>query len=138
MSFSLLALLGYAAWTLSLVGLIATLRTALTLSGKYAANGFSPTGDDVSPFANRLCRAHANCCENLPIFGAIIGVAALSGSASVTDGLALWVLGARVAQSIIHLVSTSELAVMVRFGAFAVQIGVQIGWVVSLIGGWAG
>lgn len=138
MSFSLLALLGYAAWTLLLVGLIAGLRTALTLSGKRAANGFSPTGDDVSPFSNRLCRAHANCCENLPIFGAIIGVAVLSGSASVTDGLALWVLGARVVQSIIHLVSTSELAVMARFGAFAVQIGIQIVWVFSLVGGWAG
>ena len=132
MSPSLVALLGYAAWTLLLVIGIAVLRTGLTLSGKRAANAFSTTGDDVSPFSNRLCRAHANCYENLPIFGAIIAVAVISGNAAVTDALAYWVLGARVLQSCIHLVSTSELAVMARFGAFAAQIGVEISWIVGL------
>ena len=132
MSLSLVALLGYAAWTLILLSVIAGLRTTLTLSGKRAANAFSPAGDDVSPFSHRLCRAHANCCENLPVFGAIIAVAVLSGQAQVTDGLALWVLGARVAQSLIHLISTSEVAVMARFGALGVQIAIEASWIVSL------
>lgn len=134
MSLSLLALLGYAAWTVFLVLLIALLRTTLTVSGKRAANAFSPTGEDVSAFSHRLARAHANCYENLPVFGALIAVAALSGNGGVTDGLAMWVLGGRVAQSVIHLASTSELAVMARFGAFALQVGIQIAWVISLIG----
>ncbi len=66
MSSSASALLGYAAWTLALLGGIAVLRSALTLSGRRAANRFAVSGDDVSPFSGRLCRAHANCYESLP------------------------------------------------------------------------
>ena len=67
MQSSTLALLGYAAWTLLLLGAIAALRGILVSSGKRAANSFAVTGEDVSPFSARLCRAHANCYENLQI-----------------------------------------------------------------------
>ena len=59
MSASAIALVGYAAWMLFLVGIIAVLRGSLTLSGQRAANSFGVDGSDVSPFSNRLCRAHA-------------------------------------------------------------------------------
>jgi uncharacterized MAPEG superfamily protein len=130
---SILALLGFAAWTLVLLLGIAVQRSALTLSGARAANSFGTDGTDVSPFSNRLCRAHANCCENLPIFAAIVLGALASGRADVTDPLALWVLVARIGQSTTHLISTSSLAVQARFGFFAVQIGIEVWWLLRLL-----
>ena len=79
MSPSLLALLGYAAWTLVLLVGIGALRSGLTLSGQRAANSFRPDGSDVSEFSGRLSRAHANCYESLPAFAAIVLVAVVSG-----------------------------------------------------------
>ncbi|MEO0368279.1 MAG: hypothetical protein AAF197_05770 [Pseudomonadota bacterium] len=64
-----LALLIYIAWFLTLLGGIAVLRTWVTVIGKKAANSFSTSGDDVSPFSGRLCRAHANCYESFPFIG---------------------------------------------------------------------
>jgi uncharacterized MAPEG superfamily protein len=133
MSSSLLALLGYAAWTLALLGGIALLRSYYTLVGGRYANSFKVTGEDVSPFSARLCRAHANCYENLPIFAALIAVAAISGNAAITDPLALWLLAARGAQSTVHLISTRNRAVILRFSFLVAQWVMQLIWVVQLL-----
>lgn len=132
MNTSLLALLGFAAWTLLLLAGIATLRSVLTLSGRKRANSFLPSGDDVSPFSARMCRAHANCYENLPIFAALIVVAQLTQNTHITAPLALWVLAARVGQSTTHLISTRNRAVIARFAFFAVQVVIEIVWAVRL------
>ena len=132
MSASHLALLGYAAWTLILLGGIAVLRSWVTFSGARAANSFAPTGDDVSPFSGRLCRAHANCYEFFPIFGGLLGVAALTQTTHLTDPLALWALAARVAQSGVHLASTSVSAVTLRFGFFLAQFVIAAWWAARL------
>ncbi len=137
MSSSALALLGYAAWTLALLGGIAVLRSTLILSGRRAPNRFAVSGDDVSPFSGRLCRAHANCYESLPVYACIVLVAISSGNAQVTDPLALWALAARVGQSTTHLVSTSSRAVQVRFGFFFAQFLIQVWWLVGLLQAWA-
>ena len=65
------ALVGYATWSLFLVVLIGVHRSALVLAGKHAASGYAVDGSDVSPFAERLSRVHANCYESLPAFGAL-------------------------------------------------------------------
>ncbi len=132
MSPSGLALVGYVAWTLLLLVWIVLLRTVLVLSGKRAANDFDPRGSDVSPFSGRLCRAHANCYENLPVFGALVLLAMATGNGDVTDPLARWVLVARVAQSIVHLISTSEIAVTIRVTFLLVQLGIEAYWIVQL------
>jgi len=132
MSPSALALVGYVAWTLLLAIWIITLRTVLTLKKERRANEFAPSGEDVSPFSGRLCRAHANCYENLPIFAALILLALVTGNAAITDPLARWVLGARVSQSLVHLASTSEIAVSIRVGFFLVQLAIEAYWVVQL------
>ncbi|WP_425908245.1 hypothetical protein [Nitrobacter sp. TKz-YC02] len=44
----------------------------------------------------------------------------------MTDGLAPWFVTARVAQSIIHLISTSVVAVSARFAAFAPQMVIGV------------
>lgn len=127
-----LALLGYAAWTLALLCGIAGLRVALTVSRRRAPNKFAPSGDDVSPFSGRLCRAHANCYENLPIFASLALLALITNHAPVTDPLAPLVLAARIAQSVTHLSSTSVRAVQVRFAFFLVQCVIQSIWVLRL------
>ena len=133
MSPSALSLVGFAAWTLVLLIAMAVLRSSLTLSGRRAANSFAPDGADVSPFANRLCRAHANCYESLPTFASLILVAAVSGHGDVTDTLAPWALAARIGQSTAHLVSTSSLGVQVRFAFFLPQVVIQVIWAIALL-----
>lgn len=133
MTHSLLALLGFAAWTLLLLMGIAILRSYYTLLGGRYANSFAVMGEDVSPFSARLCRAHANCYENLPTFAAIIAVAALSGNAQITEPLALWALAARVAQSTVHLISTRNRAVMLRFSLLMVQWVIQAVWMTQIL-----
>ena len=132
MSPSALALLAYAAWVLLLAIAILTFRTGYVLTKKRAANAFTPFGSDVSAFSGRLCRAHANCYENLPIFAAIILVALVTDNAGVTDSLARWVVLARVAQSTVHLISTSQMAVTLRATIFSVQLGIEAYWVIQL------
>ncbi|MBT8450653.1 MAG: MAPEG family protein [Deltaproteobacteria bacterium] len=131
MSPSALALVGYVAWTILLASTIVFYRTALVLKKERAANDFLPSGEDVSPFSNRLCRAQANCFENLPAFAALILLALATGHTDITDPLARWVLVARVAQSTVHLISTSEMAVSLRALLLLVQLGVEAYWVVQ-------
>ena len=134
MSVTLLALLGFLSWTLALLVLMEVIRSKLVLSGEVPANGFNPENSNLSPFMQRLARAHANCIEGLPIFGGFMLLAVVAGKSNVTDPLAYVLLGARIVQSTIHLASTSSLAVTVRFTAFAVQLGIAVYWAVKLHG----
>lgn len=131
---TLLATVGFIAWTLALLVLMETLRSRLVLAGKVPSNGFVPDNANLSPFMQRLARAHANCLEGLPVFGGLMLVALAAGQTSVTDGLALVMLAARILQSLIHLGSTSIAAVNLRFAAFALQMGIAVWWSVRLLG----
>lgn len=135
MSSTLLALLGFVGWTLALLVLMEVVRSWLVLGRHMPANGFQPDNGNLSPFMQRLARAHANCLEGLPIFGTLMIVAMVTGRTAVTDPAALVLLGARIVQSSIHLASLSSTAVMLRFTAFAVQLGIAAYWTVRLIAG---
>ena len=130
---SIAAFLGYVTWMLVLLGLLASLRVNLSVTGKKAPNSFDPGGADVSPFSNRLCRAHANCYESFPIFGGLLLLAIATDTTAVTDGLAYFLIGARVLQSVTHLASTSNFAVQVRFAFFVAQFLIGIYWVLQFI-----
>ena len=134
MSTTLLALLGFLSWTLALLVLMEVIRSKLVLTREVPANGFTPDNAGLSPFMQRLARAHANCLEGLPLFGGFMLLAVVAGKSHVTDPLAYLLLGARIAKSVIHLSSTSSLAVTARFAAFAVQIGIAVFWAVKLHG----
>jgi len=123
----------YVAWMLLLLGLLGSLRVSLSLSGKKPPNSFDPGGADVSPFSNRLCRAHANCYEGFPIFGGLLLLAIATDTTALTNGLAYYLIGARILQSITHLWSTTNLAVQVRFVFFLVQFGIAAYWVMQFI-----
>jgi uncharacterized MAPEG superfamily protein len=128
-----IALLGFLAWTLILLVLMEGLRTRLVLNKSVPANRFTPDNANLSPFMQRLARAHANCVESLPLFGGLMLAALVTGRTAVTDGLALWLLAARIVQSCVHLASLSEAAVSVRFAAFAVQLAIAIWWTIGLL-----
>ena len=129
-AFSLLALVG---WSIALVLSLGTYRTVLVLKGKRAANSFNASGEDMDSLGKRLTRAHANCYECLPLIAIVMLYAIATGQAVVTDGLAFVVLGARMAQSITHIISTSPTFVLVRFAFFLVQMLVVIYWLTQLI-----
>lgn len=128
------ALLGFAAWYLLLTFTLGFVRSGLVLSGKKAANSFKTDGSDIGGFAHRLNRARDNCYETLPLFGAIALVASMTNRLAVTDPLAMYVLYARIGQSLTHIASTSIPAINVRFGLFLVQVIIYAIWIVRLFG----
>jgi uncharacterized MAPEG superfamily protein len=132
MNTSGLVLTLFIAWTLWLLVLMESVRSCLVLTGRSPSNAFTPDNANLSPFMQRLARAHANCLENLPIVGGLLLLAMVSGQSALTDPLAPWLLVARVVQSCIHLASLSTIAVNARFAAFAVQVGIAIHWTWSL------
>lgn len=127
------ALLGFAAWYLLLTFALGIFRSGLVLFGKKAADTFATDGSDVGGFGRRLNRARDNCYETLPLFGAIALAASIAGKLAGLDPLAPYVLYARIGQSITHLVSTSIMAINVRFVLFLVQVVIYAIWVVQLL-----
>lgn len=130
---TLAALTGFVTWTLLLLVLMEGIRTKLVVTKVVPANGFTPDNANLSPFMQRLARAHANCLEGLPVFGGLMVISLVAGRPSVTDPLAYVLLAARIAQSAIHLCSVSPAAVTLRFTAFAVQMAIAGYWAVRLL-----
>lgn len=130
---TLVVLAGLIAWTIFLLILMELIRTRLVLTKQVPANGFKPDNGNLSPFMQRLARAHANCIEGLPIFGGLLLLAFVSGNADMTDPLAFVLLGARIVQSSIHLASVSAVAVTFRFAAFTVQLAIATYWTIGLL-----
>lgn len=129
---SVIVVLGLIAWTLLLLIAMESLRTRLILARKVAANALLPDNANLSPFMQRLARAHANCYESVPFFIGLLLVAVMTGHADITNALAPWLLGARIVQSGVHVASTSLVAVNVRFLAFVVQVGIAVYWCIAL------
>jgi uncharacterized MAPEG superfamily protein len=130
---TLTALTGFTAWALLLLVLMEIIRTKLVATNAVRANGFTPDNANLSPFMQRLARAHANCVEGLPVFGGLIVVALIANKSSITDQLAYVFLTARIVQSLIHLWSVSAAAMTFRFAAFAVQMAIGVYWAFRLL-----
>ena len=133
MSPSILAVICFAAWTIVTALVMVNHRIFFVLSGRRRINSFTPDGAGVSPFQARACRVHANCYENLPVFAALVLGAAAAGKGAITDPLAMIAVYARVVQSTVHLVSTSEIAVSIRATFWTVQILIMLWWTSRLL-----
>src|ERR671912_235042 len=93
-------LVGFAAWTvLLLLGTVGVYRWSHILTGRVAIRNFRADQVEGADWYKRAMRAHANCVENLPVFGAIV-VALYIGNVggALIDGLAAAILVARVMQ----------------------------------------
>ena len=130
---SVIALVFYALWAIALVLMIAIDRFLLIARGQVKNNEFLsgvPHGNDSYW---RINRAQINTTENLPIFAVIVLAAWIAGSESpLFNLLAMIVLVFRIVQSIIHILSGSQLATWFRTTAFAVQIVCEI-WMAVMI-----
>lgn len=118
----------FAVWGLLLVISIGTWRLAMAVSGNTPKGGFTPGTEHGSAAYWRLNRAHMNVVENLPFFAAIV----LSGTVlGIQDpnfqSLANIVLLARIAQTVIHVSSGTQAAILLRFTAYLVQVFSMLG-----------
>ena len=134
MSIPVWAVLAFAVWTIAVLTFtIGVQRWSLIFAGKAELKSFPGDEPHGSPFYRRATRAHANCIENLPVFGAIVLAAQASGAHSPTlDALAVAAVVARLFQTSTHLVSGSNAAIGVRFSFLSVQL-VAFFWMSALI-----
>jgi uncharacterized membrane protein YecN with MAPEG domain len=119
------ALLAFSIWTIIVpLGAVAYYRWSRILAGAAPIHAFPADAVAGADWYRRAMRAHANCVENLPVFGSIVLLISLCGVASSwVDALSLAVLAARVAQSSVHMAwRESARTVGVRFTCFLVQI----------------
>jgi len=118
-------LLGFTAWTLALLmATVGVYRWANILMSKARIASFRSDQLEGEDWYRRGTRAHANCIENLPVFGAIVYVITTIGlQGPMVDTLCIAILAARICQSTIHVshVQTDAL-VAVRFSFFSVQL----------------
>ncbi len=132
MEASYLLILGLCTWTLVLLLMLGAYRINLTLSGKSEPHGFKPSNEFGPTYAHRVGRAHANCCENLPLVIGVILFAYMTGHIAITNSLALIFLGLRIAQSITHIISIRARAILIRFAFYVGQCAILIYWLVRL------
>jgi uncharacterized MAPEG superfamily protein len=118
-------LLGFATWTLLLLmATVGVYRWVNILFSKASIASFRSDQLEGEDWYRRGTRAHANCVENLPVFGAIVLVISAIGlNGPVVDGLSITILIARVLQSSVHVSHVQTNAfVAVRFSFFCVQL----------------
>ncbi len=118
-------LLGFAAWTvILLLATVGVYRWSRILTGRVAIREFRADQVEGEDWYRRAMRAHANCVENLPVFGAIVLALYVGGVRSpAANYLSMSVLAARVMQSLTHVCFVQTNAVVsVRFAFFLVQL----------------
>lgn len=118
-------LLGFAAWTLIvLMGSVGVYRWSRILTGRASVSEWRADVAQGADWYQRAMRAHMNCVENLPVYGAVAFAAFAAGaSGPLLDGLAVTFLAARVYQSIVHIaVPQTEAVAATRFGLYFVQV----------------
>jgi uncharacterized MAPEG superfamily protein len=119
------ALLGFATWTVLLLSAtVGIYRWIQILTGRVPIGDFRADRVEGAGWYQRAMRAHANCIENLPVFGAIVLALFVSGvGGSAVNFLSISVLLARVMQSLIPVCFKQTNAVVsVRFAFFFVQL----------------
>ena len=140
MTLALYCLLAFALWTLALLAFtVGVYRWNLILRGARDIHSFRADASEDSPdWYRRATRAHLNCVENLPVFGAIVAVATFAQlHSAMFDVLAIIVVVTRLAQSLTHVCfPISARSVSTRFTFFSFQLIcmlVQIGLIAASV-----
>jgi uncharacterized MAPEG superfamily protein len=128
-------LLGFATWTvLLLIATVGVYRWSRILTGRMEIRSFRADQVEGDDWYKRAMRAHANCVENLPVFGVIVFALHVGNViSSLVNILAVAILIARVVQSLVHVcfVQTNTVA-SIRFAFFTVQI-IGFLWLIGII-----
>jgi len=128
-------LLGFAAWTaLLLLFTVGIYRWSRIFTGRVAIRNFPADAAGGEDWYRRATRAHANCIENLPVFGAIVfGLYVGNVTGPLVDVLAVTILIARIFQSLVHVCFVHSNAVASwRFSFFFVQF-ICFFWLMGII-----
>jgi uncharacterized MAPEG superfamily protein len=129
-------LLSFAAWTLAvLLFTVGVHRWSHILLRKAEVKSFRADEVHGPQWYRRAMRAHANCVENLPVFGVVVFAVHVSGAGGAGVNLmAAAVLCARILQSIVHVVFTqTNLVASIRFAFFFVQFACFVGLIATVV-----
>ncbi len=135
MTLAVWMLLGFATWTpVLLLMTVGVYRWRRILTGRAQISAFK--GDEIvgADWYQRAMRAHANCIENLPVFGAIVFALYVGQvNSAIVDSLVVLILLARIAQSLVHVCFVqSNFVATLRFIFFFTQI-VSFLWLIQII-----
>lgn len=136
MSAAIATLLAFVALTLGLAFVYVGYRVVIGMTGKSPFNSWT-RGDakwEDPAWVTRIHHAHLNCLENLPVYAAVLLAAFMLDQVAMMEGLACYYLIARVAQSSIHAVSASAVAVFFRANALIAQWAILVYWLLKLGG----
>ncbi|HZX24980.1 MAG TPA: MAPEG family protein [Woeseiaceae bacterium] len=118
-------LLAFAGWTLlTLTSTVGLYRWGHILTGRASLSEWNPDLPQGSDWYRRAMRAHMNCVENLPVYGAIVVALVASGTTGPSlDVLAIVLIVARVCQTLLHIgTRPGEFTAGLRFTFFFVQL----------------
>jgi uncharacterized MAPEG superfamily protein len=137
MSVPVLILLDFAAWTLmTLFGSIGVYRWSRILTGRASIVEWRADATQGSEWYQRAMRAHMNCVENLPIFGALVlALMAIGLQNTSINALSITFLLARIGQTLVHIAApATNASAALRFALFFVQIicMISIGLIIVL------
>jgi uncharacterized MAPEG superfamily protein len=135
MTTPLWVLLAFAVWTLAVLMIgIGIRRWFLILTARAQLVDFPADVAHGSPAYRRAMRAHANCVENLPVYGAItLAAFAAQVATPAMDTLALTFIVARICQTLVHTaLAETNATVLIRFLFFLTQIVVML-WMAAEI-----
>jgi hypothetical protein len=117
-------IIGLIGWSVFLIAALLILRSILVLTRKVAINEFLPDGSNLGEANERYMRALYNSLENLPILIGTLLTAVVMGMTTLSDQVASYVLLARMAQTVVHVISTSPTAVAARVTFYVIQLGI--------------
>jgi uncharacterized MAPEG superfamily protein len=141
MTIPLWILLAFAGWTLLvLFATIGSYRWSRILTGRTKISEWRADVPQGSEWYQRAMRAHMNCVENLPVYGAIAVCAALAGvKGALLDALALAFMAARICQTTVHLAFVqTDFVASLRFAFFFLQAACMLAmgiWVAAAAAG---
>lgn len=118
-------LLLFALWTLlTLAFSVGVYRMGKIFRGRSAFDAYRFPDVDQNERHRRALRAHMNCVENLPVYGALVIVMIYTGVfAPILDVLAIVLMVFRVLHTFVHVGFPQRGTItVVRFSFFAVQL----------------
>lgn len=117
----------YAGWILVLALFYALPRVPQALLGQKRIDSWERGKEPIDPmFLQRAKSAHLNCLENFPVFAGVVAMAGLMGEVDAISAIAVFVLYARIAQSVSHILGTSFILVMLRATFFLIQVFITL------------
>ncbi len=135
MTVPLWTLLAFAAWTLLTLGnSVGVSRWSRILTGRASFQDFAEYEVKGPGLHRRAMRAHANCVENLPVFGAVVVLTIAGLDTTLIDVLCLVVIVARACQTTVHVAfEQTDVVVFFRSMFFNTQWLAMMGLAVVVV-----